>query len=124
MYEIPEEFGPIVGTGQNEEEAKSELARYDVTIADLIDAQLLHTGQKINMPYKPRNGEHRDYEATIFEDGSIELLGKQFSSPSYAAVYGIQDAGSDRKTVNGWTAWRLDNGDLLSDVRERFLATD
>lgn len=122
MYEIPEEFGPIVDTGQNEEESKTELARYDVTIADLIDAGLLTIGQKLHMPYKPRNGEHKNYEAAICDDGSIELLGKQFSSPSYAAVYGIQDAGSDRKTVNGWTAWRLDNGELLSAVRERFLS--
>lgn len=122
MYEIPEEFGPIVDTGVNEEESKSELARYDVTIADLIDAELLRAGQKLHMLYKPRNGGQKDYEATICADGSIELLGKQFSSPSYAAVYGIQNAGSDRKTVNGWTAWRLDDGELLSAVRERHLS--
>lgn len=122
MYEIPEEFGPIVDTAKNEDESKSEQARFDVTIADLIDAKLLHGGQKLHMPYKPRNGQQRVYEATISSDGSIELLGKPFSSPSYAAVYGIQDAGSDRKTVNGWTAWRLDNGELLSAVRERYLS--
>lgn len=124
MYEIPEEFGPIVDTALSEEETKTELARYDVTVADLISANLLHAGQTLHMPYKPRNGEPRDYQATICEDGSIELLGKQFSSPSYAAVYGIQDAGSDRKTVNGWTAWRLENGEPLASVREQYLAQE
>lgn len=124
MYEIPEEFGPVVVTGQNEEQAKKELARYDVTIADLIDADMLHVGQTVRMTYKPRNGSQREYEATICEDGSIELLGKQFSSPSYAAVYVIQDAGSDRKTVNGWTAWRLEDGRLLAAIRELYLARD
>jgi len=124
MYEIPEEFGPVVDTGQNEEDSNSELARYDVTIGDLIDAEMLYVGQKLRMPYKPRNGEQREYEATICQDGSIELLGKQFSSPSYAAVYGIQDAGSDRKTVNGWTAWRLEDGEFLASVRERFLVDE
>ncbi|MCR9297057.1 MAG: hypothetical protein NXI32_30515 [bacterium] len=124
MYEIPEEFGPIVDTAQNEEDSKIELARYGVTVADLIDADLLHAGQTLHMPYKPRNGEQRDYRATICEDGSIELLGKQFSSPSYAAVYGIQDAGSDRKTVNGWTAWRLENGENLASIREKYLSQE
>lgn len=124
MYEIPEEFGPVLDTAQNVDEAKTELARYDVTIADLIDAELLHVGQRLHMPYKPRNGQQRNYEGTVCQDGSIELLGKQFSSPSYAAVYGIQDAGSDRKTVNGWTAWRTDDGELLSVIRENFLSRD
>ncbi len=124
MYEIPEEFGPIVDTAQNEEDSKTELARYDVTVTDLIDANLLHAGQKLHMPYKPRNGEARDYQAIICEDGSIELLGKQFSSPSYAAVYGIQDAGSDRKTVNGWTAWRLESGENLASIREQYLSQE
>lgn len=121
MYEIPEEFGPVIDTGRDEEESKEELARYDVTISDLLDAGFLNAGQKLHMPYKPRNGEQRNYIATICEDGSIDLMGKQFSSPSYAAVYGIQDAGSSRKTVNGWISWRLDTGEFLSSVRERYL---
>lgn len=104
MYEIPEEFGPVLDTAVQDDESRTELARYDVTIADLLDAKMLTVGQRLQMPYKPRNGSPRNYEAKICEDGSIELLGKQFSSPSYAAVYGIQDAGSERKTVNGWTA--------------------
>lgn len=124
MYEIPEEFGPVIDTGRDEEESKEELARYDVTISDLLDAGFLNAGQKLHMPYKPRNGEQRNYIATICEDGSIELMGKQFSSPSYAAVYGIQDAGSSRKTVNGWISWRLDTGELLTSVREQYLNRD
>jgi hypothetical protein len=124
MYEIPEEFGPIVDTGQNSNESQTELARYDVTLADLIDAEMVHVGQRLHMPYKPRNGEQRDYVATITDDGSIQLLGRQFSSPSYAAVFGIQDAGSSRKTVNGWTAWRLEDGETLASVRERYLSQE
>jgi hypothetical protein len=122
MYEIPEEFGPVLNTAQNELDSKAELARYDVTVSDLIDSGMLHVGQRLQMPYKPRNGSQRNYEGMVCEDGSIELLGKRFSSPSYAAVYGIQDAGSDRKTVNGWTAWRTDDGELLSTLRDRYLA--
>jgi len=122
MYEIPEEFGPVLNTAIADEDVRTELARYDVTVADLVDAKFVTVGQQLRMPYKPRNGDQRNYEGTVCEDGSIELLGKRFSSPSYAAVFGIQDAGSDRKTVNGWTAWRTDDGELLSAIRERYLA--
>lgn len=121
MYEIPEEFGPVLDTVPAPNNLETETVRYDVTIAALIEAGLLHAGQGLVMPYKPRNGESRTYNATICQNGTIELLGKHFSSPSYAAVYGIQDAGSTRKTVNGWTAWRTSNGELLSSVREKYL---
>ncbi|MBW1715418.1 MAG: hypothetical protein JRJ77_06245 [Deltaproteobacteria bacterium] len=49
------------------------------------------------------------------------VLGKKFKSPSYAALLGIQDAGSDRKTVNGWTSWKNRNGKLLADLRSEYL---
>jgi len=75
------------------------------------------------MLYKPRNGNQKKYEAIILKDGSLELLGQIFSSPSYAALAGIQDAGSDRKTVNGWTSWKTSNGLLLADLREKLLNT-
>ncbi len=122
MYDIPEEFGPIRDTAIEVANAPTEMARYDVSVTDLLDAKILHAGERLRMPYKPRNGDQRHYEGTVCEDGSIELLGQRFPSPSYAAVYGIQDAGSNRKSVNGWTAWRTDDGDLLSTIRERFLA--
>lgn len=121
MYEIPEEFGPVAATAVEDDETQAEKARYDVTVADLIDAGLVTVGQCLLMPYKPRNGSQRTYEGIICDDGSIEVLGKRFSSPSYAAVFGIQDAGSTRKTVNGWTAWRTHDGELLSIFRDRFL---
>jgi len=122
MYEIPEEFGPVLDTAIEDDDARKETARFDVTVTDLLDAKLVHVGQKLQMRYKPRNGDQRNYEGTICDDGSIEILGKPFSSPSYAALYGIQDAGSDRNTVNGWKAWRTDDGEILGDLRDRFLA--
>lgn len=75
------------------------------------------------MTYKPRNGQQKKYEATILEDGSLELLGQTFSSPSYAALAGIQDAGGDRKTVNGWTSWKTISGRTISDLRDKLLNT-
>ncbi len=55
----------------------------------------------------------KEYKAIIIEDGSMNVLDKKFKSPSYVALLEIQDAGSDRKTVNGWTSWKNKEGELL-----------
>jgi len=51
----------------------------------------------------------------------INVLNQNFNSPSYAALAGIQDAGSERKTVNGWTSWKNEQGRTLVDLREKYL---
>ena len=125
VYEFPEEFKPELDTEQEAEQPKanSEINRYDVEIIDLINGGLLNINDKLIMLYKPRNGEQKKYEGLITKDGSIELLNQAFSSPSYAALAGIQDAGSDRQTVNGWTSWKTKNGKTLAEIREVFLNT-
>ena len=122
-YEFPEEFKPILDTEEEQEkEAKTgELTRYEVSMADLIDKDLLKPGQILLMEYKPRQGNKKRYEAEIQEDGSLKVIDQIFSSPSYAALAGIQDAGSDRKTVNGWTSWKTESGKTLAEIREAFL---
>jgi len=122
-YEFPEEFRPDLDT---EEEKDSDakvggIARYDVSVSDLMDSKFLIAGQKLYMEYKPRQGNKKKYEAVLLEDGSMKLLDQVFTSPSYAALAGIQNSGSDRQTVNGWTTWKTENGELLSDLREKFL---
>ena len=122
VYEFPEEFKPELDTEEESKPQKSDsIQQYDVALSDLIAANLLTVGEKLIMPYNPSNGQTRKYEAQILEDGSLELLGQQFSSPSYAALAGIQDAGSDRKSVNGWTSWKTSSGKTISDLREQFL---
>lgn len=122
-YEFPEEFEPILDTEEEEEkdEKIGELTRYEVSVADLIDKGFLVTGQKLVMDYKPRHGSKKIYEADVLEDGALKVLDQIYSSPSYAALAGIKDAGSDRNTVNGWTSWKTDTGETLTDIRERFL---
>ncbi|TWU42932.1 hypothetical protein Q31b_19650 [Novipirellula aureliae] len=124
VYEIPEEFRPVFYASPDEPERTARVARYDVSVSDLIESNLISVGQRLVMKYKPRNGDQKSYEAIVLEDGSLEVLGRTFSAPSYAALFCIQDAGSPRSTVNGWTAWRLDNGSTLADIRERLLAND
>ena len=125
VFEFPEEFKPELDTEEESKPQKlnTEIAQYEVEISDLINAKLLSSGEKLFMTYKPRNGQQKKYEATILEDGSIEILGQQFNSPSWAALAGIQDAGSDRKTVNGWTSWKNSRNISLAELREQLLNT-
>jgi hypothetical protein len=123
VFEFPEEFKPELDTEEESkpQKANTEIAQYDVELTDLVNANLLTVGERLSMAYKPRNGQLKKYETVVLEDGSLELLGQQFSSPSYAALAGIQDAGSDRKTVNGWTSWKNLQNRTLADLREQLL---
>lgn len=121
LYEIPDEFRPDLDTTADESPTRG-YTYYDIEISDLITAGLLQAGAVLAMSYKPRDGERRTYEATVEADGSLCVLGKNFQSPSYAALLGIQDAGSDRTTVNGWTSWRTYSGESLADLRAKVLA--
>ena len=125
VFEFPEEFKPELDTEEESQprKANTEIAQYDVEIIDLVNANLLTVGEVLFMIYKPRNGQQKKYETTVLDDGSLELLGQQFSSPSYAALAGIQNAGSDRKTVNGWTSWKTKQNKTLADLREQLLNT-
>lgn len=130
VFEFPEEFKPVLDTEEEHKEKDASnnnqnrnwvISRYDVEVSDLISSNLLSNGQKLFMTYKPRNGQLKNYEATILEDGSFDLMNQIYSSPSYAALAGINDAGSNRPTVNGWISWRNSEGKLLSQLREEFL---
>jgi hypothetical protein len=120
LYEIPEEFRPALDTEEDRSDA-TPLARYDVSIADLVQSGLLQVGQKLLMNWKPRNGDKRIFEGLVRSGGEIEVLGKSFASPSYAALFALQSAGSNRSTENGWVKWKTDNGVLLSALREQYL---
>lgn len=125
IFEFPEEFKPELDTEEESEPklANKEIERYDVSLIDLIEAGLLTANEQVYMQYKPKNGLQKKYEAVVLSDGSIQFLDHLYSSPSYAALAGIQDAGSDRKTVNGWTSWRNYKGQTLAELREQLLNT-
>ncbi len=126
-YEFPEEFKPELDTEEEISISNNKvgrISRSDIGILDLINSRLLSVNQKLTMIYKPRNGgAQKKYTAIILEDGSLQLMGQIYSSPSYAALAGIQDAGSERKTVNGWTSWKTDTGKTIAEVREQLNIT-
>jgi hypothetical protein len=117
MYEIPDDFQPDLDTAPG----TSTPYFSGVTLLDLMDAGFLEAGQTLRMTYKPLNGAQTEYAGIVGDDGSLEVDGERFSSVSYAALYGIQDAGSDRTSVNGWTSWKTEGGERLADVRARYL---
>jgi len=125
VFEFPEEFKPQIDTKETEEEPQENVLsgtmRYEISILDLIKSEILHPSDKLFMNYKPRNGITKKYEAIILPDGALSFLDQIFSSPSNAAIAGIQDAGSERKTVNGWTSWKTADGKTLFELRETFI---
>lgn len=121
-YDIPEEYRPVLDTSESSHESKSGIQTFDVSLSDLISSGFLEDGNIIVHSYKPRGGQNRTFNGTVMKDGSISVLDQAFTSPSYAALACIQAAGSERKTVNGWTSWRTVDGRSLAQVRSDFLA--
>jgi hypothetical protein len=125
IYEFPEEFKPVIDTEEESQPApaNTEITRYDVELVDLLNTGIIQAGDILTMTYRPRNREQKTYEAIVMVDGSLEVLGQNFTSPSYAALAGIHNAGSDRQTVNGWTSWKNMQGRTLAELREQLLNT-
>lgn len=94
---------------------------YDVSIMDLIEEGFLSAAVELTMSYKPRGGKQQTFKAKVESDGSLSVLDENFPSPSYAAIFCIQKAGSDRTTVNGWTSWKTADGNFLSQLRPEYL---
>lgn len=76
-------------------------------LKDLLVAGLLVPGTRL----APRPGAYADIEAVLREDGSLEVDGKKFDTPSGAAK---QVRGG---ATNGWYFWRLADGRTLQDIR-------
>ena len=127
IYEFPEEYKPEIDTEEtffesNENTSSSKIALYNIVLMDLVRSGLLSPPELLYMEYKPRKGQgKKKYQATILKDGSLSFHNQIFSAPSNAALAGIQDAGSDRKTVNGWTAWKKEDGRTLAQLRDVFM---
>ncbi len=126
IYELPEEYKPLIDTEEDniiiDGNTERKIKTYNISIYDLIQANLLKPGDELIMSYKPRTGERKEYKAVIDEDGNFHVLNEIFSSPSYAALAGLQDAGgSNRKTVNGWKSWYTLDGKKLADLRQDYL---
>lgn len=120
LYEIPDEFKPIFDSTENQDGEQFN-DYYEIGIADLIKSNKLQANQELYMSYQPRGGERQTYTATVMPDGSLAVDGKNYSAPSYAALYCMKKAGSSRNSVNGWTSWRTSEDRFISDLRDELL---
>lgn len=120
-YQIPEEYRPVFDTTDRELQPQSGIKSYDVSITDLMEESFLTAGAELTMNYKPRGGKQQTFTAKLEPDGSLTVLDESFPSPSYAAIYCIQKAGSNRTTENGWLRWKTQNGKLLAELRSDYL---
>ena len=125
-YQIPEEFTPpfpMVDSNGDDSSIGTEVGHkgYGVSVLDLIEAGLLDAYSQLTMRYGPGGKHKKVFTATVTEEGNISLEGQVYTSLSYAAAACIQAAGSERKTVNGWTKWRIKDGRLLAELRDEYL---
>ncbi|MBQ3308807.1 MAG: type I restriction enzyme HsdR N-terminal domain-containing protein [Aeriscardovia sp.] len=104
-----------VGTGTAEpgeaeqEQPKRKRRDSSVKIQDLVNAGLLHDGDKLICATV--RGQYQDVVATIRGDGGIEIEGQPYYSPSKAEAI-VRGHSRD-----GWTFWRLPDGRTLAEVR-------
>lgn len=122
LYEIPDEFKPVFDTTQPDESDNVNQYFSDITIVDLIENGFLKSNDKLTFTYKPRGGTATNFNAEISSDGTFLVQGKEFSSPSYAAAFCMQQAGSQRKTINGWSYWKDANGVTLAQLRLNYIS--
>ena len=106
-----------VGTGTAEpgeaeqEQPKRKRRDSSVKIQDLVNAGLLHDGDKLVCATV--RGQYQDVVATIRGDGGIEIEGQLYYSPSKA-----EEIVTGRRPRDGWTFWRLPDGRTLAEVRD------
>lgn len=89
-------------------------ARYGVTLADLITADLLPAGTTLRPAQR-----NLDATATVLPDGTVAYAGEIYATPS-----GASDAAAGGST-NGWAFWLADTPDgpfTLAALREQLTA--
>jgi hypothetical protein len=118
LYLLPDENQPTLSTTQR---AGSDLATVQTSSSqpfqELVNARPDLIGQTMTLEYGPRGGQRRTFSGTLRADG-IEIDGRVYSL-SYGAVHCMAQAGSTRRTANGWVMWRAPSGELLSQIYEQ-----
>jgi hypothetical protein len=118
LYSIPEENVPTISTTTNKEHTTATIAaRWSQPFQDVMEAGLIHEGQKVFLEYGPRGKSKQTFEGILRKEG-VEV-DKNIMSLSAAAVYCIKKAGSNRETANGWIMWKTEEGTFLNDYYDQ-----
>jgi len=123
IYSVPEENVPTIVTGATHgQPASTAAARWSQPYQDVMQAGLINEGQKVLLEYGPRGHAKKTFEGILRKEG-IEVEGKVMSL-SAAAVYCIQQAGSQRQTANGWIMWKTEGGVYLNEFYNQVYSND
>ena len=116
FYSLPDETFPTLSTRTTKSGGVATVTRGSAPWQDLISSGMLKEGDALVMDYGPRGQPRRTFHGVARNDG-VEIDGRVLS-PSAAAVHRIREAGSDRRTANGWTIWKTPQGKYLFDLYE------
>ena len=86
---------------------KRERRKFEGTIYDLIEVRLLEPETVLTLTYKGN-----DYKSKVLAEGTLEVAGQQFDTPSGASKFAI---GTE---INGWKEWKTPDGLSLRELRE------
>ncbi len=90
-----------------------QLGRSPVSLADLIQRQLLQPGQELSFRRSTETKAH------VTAQGTVTFDGKEYGSLSTAAR-----AAAGGTSTNGWTAWQAKVGDRwlpLAELRKQLM---
>lgn len=123
LYSVPDENVPTISTTTNKGQPSSMVAaRWSQPFQDVMQAGLIHEGQKVFLEYGPRGKQKKVFEGVLRKEG-VEVDGKVMSL-SASAVYCIQKVGSQRATANGWIMWKTEDGTYLTDFYNQVYSAD
>ena len=122
LYSLPDETLPTLSTRSTKSGGVATVTRSSAPWQDLINAGLIQDGDPLMMEYGPRGQPRRTFQGVARADG-VEVDGRIFSA-SAAAVHCIRQAGSDRRTANGWVSWKTPRGKFLNDLYQELDGLD
>ncbi|MFH1008282.1 MAG: hypothetical protein V1800_12405 [Candidatus Latescibacterota bacterium] len=123
LYSVPDENVPTITTSTSKGQPTATVAaRWSQPYQDVMQAGLIHEGQRVLLEYGPRGKQKKVFEGILRKEG-VEVDGKVMSL-SASAIYCIQKAGSQRETANGWIIWRTEDGTYLNDFYNQVYSAD
>lgn len=121
LYSIPDENVPTITSSANQGQ-QTLSPRSSQPYQDVMEAGLIHEGQKVFLEYGPRGKQKMQFEGILRKDG-VEVDGSVMSL-SASAVHCIQKAGSKRETANGWIMWKTQDGEYLNAFWNKLYSAD
>ena len=122
FYSMPDENVPTLTTQTAKGDQLSTLVnRLSQPYQEVMQSGLIKEGQTVLLDYGQRGKSKKQWKGILRKDG-VEVDGK-IRSLSAAAVYCIQQAGSQRETANGWIMWKTEDGTYLNDFYNKVFSS-